>query len=109
MSFSTVVIWNLRNSPSSIIGILCKFGMTPVLIVNFLHTSVNKRGVKKKQARKGFRPPSAMKEIGYFQNLGIFLEYFWIFWGNFLCRFFREKFLGGFFGRISLEEFFGRN
>ena len=33
---------------------------------------------KSKQARNGFRPPSAMKGMGYFQNLrnflGIFLE-----------------------------------
>ena len=60
-----------------------------------------------KQARKGFRPPSAMKGIGYFQNLRnlliIFLEFFWIFW-NFLVIF-QEDFFEG----IYLEEFFGRN
>jgi hypothetical protein len=43
----------------------------------------------KKQARKSFRPPSAMKGIGY-------LDFF----GNFL---------GGFFGGIYLEELFWRN
>ena len=71
------------------------------------------------QARKGFRPPSAMKGIGYFQN---FLEIFWIFWGIileffrriffggiFLEEFFGRIFLGGFFGRIFWEELFGRN
>ena len=38
-----------------------------------------------KQARKGFRPPSAMKGIGYFQNLRnlMKIEIFWIFWGIF--------------------------
>ena len=50
-------------------------------------------------AQKGFRPPSAMKGFGYFQNLRKFLENFWIFWGNFL----------GFFRRIFLEEFIWRN
>ena len=33
-----------------------------------------------RQAQKGFRPPSAMKGIGYFQNLRNFLD----FGGNFL-------------------------
>ena len=44
-----------------------------------------------KQAHKGFRPPSAMKGIGYFQNLRNVLEIFWIFWEFF------GNFLGGFF------------
>ena len=73
----------------------------------------------KKQARKGFRPPSAMKGIGYFQNLRNllrnFLEIFWIlfweffgriFWKNLFGRlFWRNLFWGGFFG----EDIFGRN
>jgi hypothetical protein len=85
----------------------------------------------KKQARKGFRPLSAMYGIGYFQNLMNFLknclEIFWIvleFSGEFFVRnflgemfwedFFGRNFLGGFFGRnfqggIFWEEFFGRN
>ena len=71
---------------------------------------------QQKQARKGFRPPSAMKGIGYFQNLGNllrnFLEIFWIFWGI-IWKFFRRIFFGGihleeFFGRIFLGGFFGR-
>ena len=33
----------------------------------------------KKQARKGFRPLSAMQGIGYFQNFGNFLGIFWEF------------------------------
>ena len=37
-----------------------------------------------KQARKGFRPPSAMWGIGYFQNLGEFWGIFEGFWGDFL-------------------------
>ena len=74
-----------------------------------------------KQARKGFRPPSAMKGIGYFQNLRnllrIFLEFFWIFWEIF-WEFFRRIFLKEFiwrnfwekyFGRIFWEDIFGRN
>ena len=70
-----------------------------------------------------------MKRIGYFQNLRIFLESFWIFlgivleflggffWRNFfggifLEDFFWEDFLGGFFwedffGRIFWEDFLG--
>ena len=78
-------------------------------------------GLKKKakQAQKGFRPPSAMKAIGYFQNLKIFLESFWIFLGIFREFFWRtflevfyggivwEDFLGGFFWRIFLEDFLG--
>ena len=50
--------------------------------------------IKKKQARKGFRPLSAMFVI-------IFFEIFWEFFG----RIFREKFWKDFFG----EDFFGRN
>ena len=48
-----------------------------------------------KQARKDFRPSSAMKGIGYFQNLTKFLR-------NCL-----EIFWQDFFGGISLEDFFG--
>ena len=55
-----------------------------------------------KQAQKGFRPPNAMKGIGYFQNLRNFLEIFWIFGGAFLGAFF------GIFQEDLLEEFFGR-
>ena len=69
---------------------------------------------RKKKARKGFRPPSAMKGIGYFQNLGIllrnFLEIFWIlrgiFW-EFLRRIFFEEFIWrNFLGEIFFEDFF---
>ena len=78
-----------------------------------------------KQARKGFRPPSAMKGIGYFHNLRIVWEMFWkffgLFWeliGNFLGGFFRgiflevlfwRNFFGGFFWRIFLRGFFRSN
>ena len=65
-----------------------------------------------KQAREGFRPPSAMQGIGHFQNLSNFLrnvlKNIWIFFGIFLeffKRIFREDFLRGFFW----EEFFVRN
>ena len=68
---------------------------------------LNKNGPKSKQARKGFRPPSAMKGIGYFQKL---IEEFF---GNFLGELFGRIFLGGYLGRIFWEdfwkEFFGRN
>ena len=40
----------------------------------------SRRHLQAEQARKGFRPPSAMKGIGYFQNLGnfwVFLENLW--------------------------------
>ena len=80
-----------------------------------------------KQARKGFRPPSAIFVIqtflvffgGFFWR--IFLEDFFggIFYRNFFGGIFLEKlfwiknfggfledFLGGFFGRIFWEEFF---
>ena len=86
----------------------------------------------KKQARKGFRPLSAMQGIEYFQNLrnflrkwkyfgfygGIFLELFCNFWGIFqrifleecLCEnVLRELFWEDFFGGIFLGKFFGRN
>ena len=67
-----------------------------------------------KQARKGFRPPSAMKGIGYFQNLRNLLrnclEIFWEFFRRiFLEEFLGEFFLGGFFERIFWKEFFKRN
>ena len=71
-----------------------------------------------KQARKGFWLPSAMKGIGYFQKLRIFLDFrgtllgifMRIFGGIFLEEFFWEDFFGeNFFGRIFWEEFFGRN
>ena len=63
----------------------------------------------RKQARKGFGPPSAIKGIGYFQNLRNFLDFFWIFgsifgdffggivWEIFFRIIFWEDFLGGFF------------
>ena len=74
------------------------------------------------QARKGFRPPSAMMGIGYFQNLrnllrnfldfilGIFWEFFRrIFWRNLLGGIFWRNFLGGFYlGGFFREDFFGR-
>ena len=53
-----------------------------------------------KQAQKSFRPPSAMKGIGYFQNHRIFLRIFLEFFGNFLGGFFLEDF----FGRIVFGE-----
>ena len=71
-----------------------------------------------KQARKGFRPPSAMEGIGYFLILRNLLrnclQIFWDFFGNFLGEFFWRNFLGqifweDFFGRIFLGGFFGRN
>ena len=72
-----------------------------------------------KQARKGFRPPSAMKGIGCFQNLRNFLrnrlkvlDLFWNFFGiyfEFIFGLFWEHFLGGnFLGGMFLEEFLGR-
>ena len=85
---------------------------------------VDRSGKREKQARKGFRPLSAMQGIGYFQNLGNFLrnclEIFWILGGNFLgifleffgghsWRTFLEDFLGGLFWRTFLEEFFWKN
>ena len=49
------------------------------------------------QARKGFRPLSAMKGIGYFQNLRNFFKIIWgIFW-NCFGIFSVEDFLGGIF------------
>ena len=63
----------------------------------------------KKQARKGFRPPSAMKGIGYFQNLRNllrnFLEIFWILFWEFFGRIFWEDFLEEFIWKIVLEKF----
>ena len=67
-----------------------------------LQEALQVRNLFEKQARKGFRPPSAMKGIGYFQNLRIFLESFWIFLGIFL-EFFGRIFFGG----ILLRNFFG--
>ena len=69
-----------------------------------------------KQARKGFRPPSAMKGIGYFQNLRNLLRNFFGFFGeflgDFLGGFFWKNLFGGIFGRNFLEffweDFFGR-
>ena len=63
-----------------------------------------------KQARKGFRPPSAMKGIGYFQNLRknfltIFLEIF-VFWKFFSRIFFEEFFFGRIFWKKLLREIF---
>ena len=52
--------------------------------------------MKEQQARKGFRPPSAMKGIGYFQNLRIFLDISGNFLGGyFWMNFFGRNFLGG--------------
>ena len=69
-----------------------------------------KRSATRKQARKGFRPLSAMQRIGYFQNLGNFLrnclEFFWILGGIF-WEFFCKIFLEEFFGRDLLGRFFG--
>jgi hypothetical protein len=86
--------------------------------VNFLCQNIL---IFPKTSPKGFRPPSAMKGIGYFQNLRnllrIFLEIFWIslgiVFGNFLGGFFGRNFFGGifwekFFGRIFWEDFSGR-
>ena len=65
----------------------------------------------KKQARKGFWPPSAMEGIGYFQKFwGIFRN----FSGGFFCRnflgefFWEDIFWEDFFRGIFLEKFFGR-
>ena len=63
--------------------------------------------IVKQQARKGFRPPSAMKGMEYFQNLRNFLEIFWIFLGI-LWEFFRRNFFGGIFREIFGRNFFGR-
>ena len=73
----------------------------------------------KKQAQKGFWPPSAMKGIGYFQILRnflrFFLEIFWmvlgIFWedffgGIYFAEFFGRNFLGGFFWENFWEDLF---
>ena len=91
----------------------CLLGNLPMGCLFELNTHVlveNEGRFLKKQARKGFRPPSAMKGIGYFQNLRNllrnFLEIFWILFWEFFGRSFWEDFLGGFFGgdfgRISL-------
>ena len=64
-----------------------------------------------KQALKGFRPLSAMKGIGCFQNLrNFFRNCLEIFQEDFLEEFFWRNFFGGifwekFFGRIFWEEF----
>ena len=75
--------------------------------------------VSTKQARKGFRPPSAIKEIGYFQTLRVVSKSFWIllgvfleefFWSNFLEQFFGSNVVGEIlFGRILGGGYFGRN
>ena len=57
--------------------------------------------LSEKQARKGFRPPGAMKGIGYFQNLRNGLR-------NFLGNFLGGSFCKNFFDVIFLEKFFGR-
>ena len=59
-----------------------------------------------KQARKGFRPPSAMKEI-FWIVLGIFWEDF--FGGIYLAEFFGRNFFGGFFWEDFFGGFFWRN
>ena len=51
--------------------------LKPLLIINH----IEKWG---KPAQKGFRPPSVMKGIGYFQNLKEFLRNVLKFFGNFL-------------------------
>ena len=71
----------------------------------------------KKQAREGFRPPSAMKRIGYFQKkLRFFGDFLGdIFFGGFFLEgFFRRIFYQGFFwedflGGILWEELLSRN
>ena len=89
---------------------------------------LNKALFLKKQARKGFRSLSAMKGIGYFQNLWNFFKIVWkffgillqdfledffggIFWSNFLGKKFLEdfNFFGRILGRIFREKLFGRN
>ena len=73
-----------------------KLGLCTAVDESFIFTKIIK------QVRKGFRPPSAMKGIGYFQNLEMFLKFFGYFW-SFLGTF-KEDFLGG----ILWEKFFGR-
>ena len=59
---------------------------------------------------KGFRPPSAMKRIGYFKNLTKILRFFFGFWGKFFRRnYYGEIFGEDFIGRIFWEGFFRRN
>ena len=60
----------------------------------------------RKQARKGFRPPSAMMGIGYFQNLRKILRIFLDSLGNFLGHF-QEDFFGGIFWDIFWRNFLG--
>ena len=56
----------------------------------------------KKQARQGFRPLSAMKGIGYFQNFQNFLRNCLDFFFGEICfwRSFWEVFMGEFLGGI---------
>ena len=63
---------------------------------------MNLKIFEKKQARKGFPPPSAMKGGDTFKILEIFWKFFGYFW-NFLGIFWE------FFRRIFWEEFFERN
>jgi hypothetical protein len=70
--------------------------------------------VMKNKPKRVFRPPSAMKGIGYFQNLRIFFRNCLEFFGNFLGGFFWRNFFGGFFwedllGGILWEELLSRN
>ena len=90
------------------------FRLLNIFRTHFQGTQATKNGEffegLNKQARKGFRPPSAMKGMGYFQNLRNLLKDF--FWRNFLGEifwriFFGRIFLGGFFGRIFWVDFLG--
>ena len=65
---------------------------------------MKKAKIKKKQARKGFRPLSEMKGIRYFQNSRNFLKNCLEIFCNFL-RIFLEDFFEG----IFLTECFWRN
>ena len=106
-------------SKMTVLDILHSFGK--YILGNFLkmkmmktktikkNVTKNKQG--KEQARKGFRPLSAMQGIGYFQNLwnyfeklsgGIFLEEFFgeLFWEDFFWR--------NFYGEIFWQKSLGR-
>ena len=110
-SFYSLHSWLLSFDPLSKTAI---FRLLNIFRTHFQGTQATKNGEffegLKKQARKGFRPPSAMKGMGYFQNLRNLLKDF--FWRNFLGEifwriFFGRIFLGGFFGRIFWVDFLG--
>ena len=110
-SFYSSHSWLLSFDPLSETAI---FRLLNIFRTHFQGTQATKNGEffegLKKQARKGFRPPSAMKGMGYFQNLRNLLKDF--FWRNFLGEifwriFFGRIFLGGFFGRIFWVDFLG--